>query len=152
MRFHGELLKLGFNVSEPTVSRWLRPAPRSPDVGKRWLTFFCGTIARPLPQWTFSPSRPSCFGVLYCFFVIGHDRGKILRCQRGTKFLCLLDRAAECAPIRGNRFWWFAIDWIATFQPLTVWHCSQLTPIFRLWMSAWQSAHLAPTLVKTGFV
>jgi hypothetical protein len=23
-RIHGELLKLGFNVSEPTVSRWLR--------------------------------------------------------------------------------------------------------------------------------
>jgi len=36
---HGELLMLGFNVSEPTVSCWLRRAPRSPDVGKRWLTF-----------------------------------------------------------------------------------------------------------------
>jgi hypothetical protein len=34
-RIHGELLKLGFNVSEPTVSRWLRRTPRSPDVGKR---------------------------------------------------------------------------------------------------------------------
>jgi len=38
-RIHGELLMLGFNVSEPTVSCWLRRAPRSPDVGKRWLTF-----------------------------------------------------------------------------------------------------------------
>jgi hypothetical protein len=38
-RIHGELLKLGFTVSEPTVSRWLQRVPRSPDVGKRWLTF-----------------------------------------------------------------------------------------------------------------
>ena len=38
-RIHGELLKLGFNLSEPTVSRWLRRAPRGPEVGKRWLTF-----------------------------------------------------------------------------------------------------------------
>jgi hypothetical protein len=38
-RIHGELLKLGFHLSQPTVSRWLRRAPRNPDVGKRWLTF-----------------------------------------------------------------------------------------------------------------
>jgi hypothetical protein len=36
---HGELLKLGFRLSEPTVSRWLQRVPRSPDVGRRWLTF-----------------------------------------------------------------------------------------------------------------
>jgi putative transposase len=38
-RIHGELLKLGFNVSETTVSRWLRRVPRNPDLAKRWLTF-----------------------------------------------------------------------------------------------------------------
>jgi hypothetical protein len=38
-RIHGELLKLGFNVSEPTVSRWVRRAPRTPDPAKHWLTF-----------------------------------------------------------------------------------------------------------------
>ena len=38
-RIHGELLKLGFDLSEPTVSRWLRRAPRTPDPVKRWLTF-----------------------------------------------------------------------------------------------------------------
>jgi len=36
-RIHGELLKLGFNVSEPTVSRWRQRMPTSPDLGKRWL-------------------------------------------------------------------------------------------------------------------
>jgi putative transposase len=38
-RIHGELLKLGFHLSEPTVSRWLRQAPRAPDPAQRWLTF-----------------------------------------------------------------------------------------------------------------
>jgi putative transposase len=31
-RIHGELLKLGFDLSEPTVSRWLRRAPRCGQV------------------------------------------------------------------------------------------------------------------------
>jgi len=38
-RIHGELLKLGFDVSEAMVSRWLRQAPRIPDPAQRWLTF-----------------------------------------------------------------------------------------------------------------
>jgi putative transposase len=38
-RIHGELLKLGFAVSERSVSRWIRGAPRDPDPLKRWLTF-----------------------------------------------------------------------------------------------------------------
>ena len=38
-RIHGELLKLGFDVSERSVSRWIRRAPRYPDPAKRWLTF-----------------------------------------------------------------------------------------------------------------
>jgi hypothetical protein len=38
-RIHGELLKLGFDVSERSVSRWIRRAPRNPDLVKRWLAF-----------------------------------------------------------------------------------------------------------------
>ena len=38
-RIHGELLKLGFDISERSVSRWIRQAPRDPDPVKRWLTF-----------------------------------------------------------------------------------------------------------------
>src|SRR5689334_6579937 len=30
-RIHGELVMLGFNVSERSVSRWMRRAPRDPD-------------------------------------------------------------------------------------------------------------------------
>jgi hypothetical protein len=40
-RIHGELLALGFEVSEPTVSRDLQQLKRrtDPEKAKRWLTF-----------------------------------------------------------------------------------------------------------------
>jgi hypothetical protein len=38
-RIHGELLMLGFDVSERTVSRWMKRAPGDPDPAKRWLAF-----------------------------------------------------------------------------------------------------------------
>jgi hypothetical protein len=40
-RIHGELLNLGFEVSEPTVSRYLQRLKRQPDQSKvqRWLAF-----------------------------------------------------------------------------------------------------------------
>ncbi len=38
-RIHGELLKLGFRVSERTVSRYLRTVRRRPGARQSWLTF-----------------------------------------------------------------------------------------------------------------
>ena len=74
---HGELLKLGFVVSERTVSRWVRRATRNPDPGKRWLTFL-RNHREAIAAMDFFTVPTLTFGVLYCFFVIGHDRRKIL--------------------------------------------------------------------------
>jgi putative transposase len=38
-RIHGELLMLGCEVSERTISRWMKRGPRAPDPAKRWLAF-----------------------------------------------------------------------------------------------------------------
>src|SRR6266853_3531091 len=38
-RIHGELSMLGFDVSERTISRWMRRALRDPEPAKRWLAF-----------------------------------------------------------------------------------------------------------------
>ena len=38
-RIHGELLMLGLDVSERTISRLMQQAPKDPELGKRWLTF-----------------------------------------------------------------------------------------------------------------
>jgi putative transposase len=77
-RIHGELLKLGFHLSEPTVSRWLRRAPRAPDPAQRWLTFL-RNHREAIAAMDFFTVPTITFGVLYCFFVISHDRRKILR-------------------------------------------------------------------------
>ena len=76
-RIHGELLKLGFDLSEPTVSRWVRRAPRLPDPARRWLTFL-KNHREAIPAMDFFTVPTLTFGILYCFFVIGHDRRRIL--------------------------------------------------------------------------
>ena len=77
-RIHGQLLKLGFCLSEPTVSRWLRRLPRVADPSQRWLTFL-RNHRKAIAAMDFFTVPTLTFGVLYCFFVIGHDRRKILR-------------------------------------------------------------------------
>jgi putative transposase len=76
-RIHGELLKLGFDLSERSVSRWIRQAPRDPDSVKGWLTFL-RNHREAIAAMDFFTVPKLTFGVLYCFFVIGHDRRKIL--------------------------------------------------------------------------
>jgi hypothetical protein len=76
-RIHGELLKLGFDLSERSVSRWVRRAPQDPDLAKRWLTFL-RNHREAIAAMDFFTVPTLTFGVLYCFFVIGHDRRKIL--------------------------------------------------------------------------
>jgi putative transposase len=76
-RIHGELLKLGFDLSERSVSRWVRRAPKDPFLAKRWLTFL-RNHREAIAAMDFFTVPTLTFGVLYCFFVIGHDRRKIL--------------------------------------------------------------------------
>jgi putative transposase len=64
-RIHGELLKLGFDVSERSVSRWIRRAPRNPDPVKRWLTFL-RNHREAIAAMDFFTVPTLTFGVLYC--------------------------------------------------------------------------------------
>ena len=45
-RIHGELQMLGFDISERTVLRWMRRAPRDPEPAKRYGQHSSGTTAR----------------------------------------------------------------------------------------------------------
>jgi len=76
-RIHGELRILGFEMSERTVSRWVRRAPRNPEPAKRWLTFL-RNHREAIAAMDFFTVPTFTFGVLYCFFVIAHDRRRIL--------------------------------------------------------------------------
>jgi hypothetical protein len=76
-RIHGELLMLGFDVPERTISRWMRKAPRDPEPAKRWLAFL-RNHREAIAAMDFFTVPTITFGVLYCFFVISHGRRKIL--------------------------------------------------------------------------
>src|ERR1700691_2346156 len=76
-RIHGELLMLGFDVSKRTISRWMCRTPRDPEPAKRWLAFL-RNHREAIAAMDFFTVPTITFGMLYCFFVIGHDRRKIL--------------------------------------------------------------------------
>jgi hypothetical protein len=76
-RIHGELTMLGFDVSERTVLRWMRRAPRNPEPAKRWAAFL-SNHREAIAAMDFYTVPTVTFGVLYCFFVIAHDRRRIL--------------------------------------------------------------------------
>jgi transposase InsO family protein len=76
-RIHGELRMLGFELSERTLSRWIKRAPRDPDRAKRWLTFL-RNHREAIAAMDFFTVPTITFGALYCFFVIRHDRRRIL--------------------------------------------------------------------------
>jgi putative transposase len=79
-RIHGELKMLGFDISERTVLRWMRKAPRNPEPGRQWSTFL-SNHREAIAAMDFFTLPTVTFGVLYCFFVIAHDRRRILHCN-----------------------------------------------------------------------
>lgn len=76
-RIHGELLMLGYNLSERSVSRWMQRAPHSPEAGQRWLTFL-RNHREAIAAMDFFSVPTLTFNVLYVFFIISHDRRRIL--------------------------------------------------------------------------
>ena len=77
-RIHGELLKLGFQISERTVSRYLaRRVPRSGDAADKWRAFL-SNHREAIAALDFFTVPTVTFRLLYCFFLIDHGRRKIL--------------------------------------------------------------------------
>jgi len=80
-KIHGELLKLGFNVSERTVARYLqhlRPRNGKPD--QRW-TAFLANHRELIVAFDFFTVPTLTFKLLYCFLVIEHGRRRVLHCN-----------------------------------------------------------------------
>ncbi len=75
-RIHGETLKLGFEISERTVARYLRRLRLRDNPGKRWLTFLANH--REVVAMDFFAVPTLTFKLLYCFSVIEHGRRGIL--------------------------------------------------------------------------
>jgi transposase InsO family protein len=73
--------------------------PRNPDLGKRWLTFL-RNHREAIAAMDFFTVPTLTFGVLYCFFVIGHDRRKVLHfnATRNPSALWIVQQMREAWP------------------------------------------------------
>jgi hypothetical protein len=60
-----------------TISRWMKRAQRDPEPAKRWLAFLRNHREAIAAMDLFTVPTIT-FGVLYCFFIIGHDRRRIV--------------------------------------------------------------------------
>jgi putative transposase len=78
-RIHGELIKLGFNVSERSVSRYLAKIRSGPQGNKlnKWMTFLTNQ-GKGIAAMDFFIVPTLFFKRLYCFFIIDHHRRRIL--------------------------------------------------------------------------
>jgi putative transposase len=74
-RIHGELVKLGFEVSERTVSR-LMPRPQKPP-SQSWRTFLKNHLDSTVAVDFFAVPTLTC-RILFVFVVLAHDRRRIL--------------------------------------------------------------------------
>jgi transposase InsO family protein len=74
-RIHGELLKLGIDIAERSVSRFMPPKPRKPP-SQTWRTFLDNHVGS-LASIDFFTVPTATFRVLYVFFVLAHDRRRV---------------------------------------------------------------------------
>src|SRR5215467_3376827 len=74
-RIHGELKKLGFTISERTVSRWMPKKTGKPS--QTWMTFLRNHVGQMVSIDFFTVPTLQ-FRVLYVFIVLAHDRRRVL--------------------------------------------------------------------------
>jgi len=72
---HGKLLKLGTEISERTVSRWMAKRKKPPS--QSWRTFLDNRVGQ-LVSIDFFTVSTATFRVLFVLIVLAHDRHKIV--------------------------------------------------------------------------
>ena len=76
-RIHGEIQKIGLEVSERTVSRYMPRRPVDPEARQRWQTFL-RNHREVIAAIDFFAVPTATFRVLYVFFVVHHARRELL--------------------------------------------------------------------------
>jgi hypothetical protein len=140
-RVHGELLKLGFEVSERSVSRWMERAPKNPDAARSWKAFL-SNHREAIAAMDFFTVPTLTFSVLYCFFVIAHDRRRILHFHvtRHPNSFWIAQQLREAFPYR-HPFRYLIFDHDAKFgnEALSAVQCVELTSVRTSFKSPWQN-------------
>ena len=140
-RIHGELLMLGFAVSERTISRWMRRAPRNPEPAKRWLAFL-RNHRQAIAAIDFFTVPTITFGVLYCFFVISHNRRRILHLNvtKHPKRIWIVQQLREAFPFGSvPRFLIFDRDGKYGLEVPAAVRALNISPVQTSFESPWQN-------------
>ena len=140
-RIHGELLKLGFDISERTVSRWVKRAIKKPDPVRCWLAFL-RNHREVIAAMDFFTVPTLTFGVLYCFFVIDHDRRKILHLnvtRNPTAFWVALQLRQTWGYEQQHRFLIFDRDAKSNVDVVATVKDHGILPIRTAFRSPWQN-------------
>ena len=74
-RIHGELLKLGIDIGETSVSKYMPKRPKEPS--QKWRTFLDNHV-KSLVSVDFFTVPTIRFQVLYVFLVLAHERRRIV--------------------------------------------------------------------------
>jgi len=131
---------LGFDVSERTISRWMKRASRDSDPSKRWLTFL-RNHREAIAAMDFFTVPTVTFSVLYCFFVISHDRRRILHCNvtRHPTSLWIIQQLREAFPFdSAPRFLIFDRDAKYGLEVPAAVHSLKMSPVRTSFESPWQ--------------
>jgi putative transposase len=140
-RIHGELRMLGFDLSERTISRWMKRAPKDPDRAKRWLVFL-RNHREAIAAMDFFTVPTITFGVLYCFFVIGHDRRHILHVNvtKHPTSAWIIQQLREAFPFEAaHQYLIFNRDPKFGFEVIAALKATRIVPKRTSFRSPWQN-------------
>jgi len=140
-RIHGELLMLGFDVSERTISRWMRRAPRDPESAKRWLAFL-RNHREAIVAMDFFTVPTIRFDLLYYFFVISHGRRRVLlfNVTRHPTGSWIVQQLREAFPYQSaSRFLIFDRDAKYGLEVPIVVRSMNIRPVRTSFQSPWQN-------------
>lgn len=76
-RIHGELMKLGFEVAERTVGRYLKRIRRKRPTSQSWMTFLRNHLGCTAAC-DFFVVPTVTYRLLYCFIIMTHERRQIV--------------------------------------------------------------------------
>ena len=132
---------LGFDLSERTISRWMKRAPKDPDRAKHWLAFL-RNHREAIAAMDFFTVPTITFGVLYCFFVISHDRRRILHVNvtKHPRSAWIIQQLREAFPFEAShKYLIFDRDQKFGFEVIAAVKATRIIPKRTSFRSPWQN-------------
>lgn len=140
-RIHGELLRLGFMVSERSVSRYLRTLLPRPERRQSWMTFL-RNHREVIAAMDFFTVPTATFRIFYVLFVIRHPRREILHLNLTTHPTAswVKQQLREAFPFHtAVKYLVFDRDSIFSAELVTVLRSMGLQPTRISYRSPWQN-------------